>query len=678
MDEIPKINPEEKESILIPKINPNEENSLKDAETDNGLLPKRKKFSFKTFKFGKLLKSRWAKISGIVLTVLLVIFLVLGFLFWRVYAQGRRVLTSARNVQAAFDEQDLVKVESEFQVTKTEVIRLQSIYKSVSWLKFVPYFGGFIEDGEHAINASAYASEVGEILVEAIAPYADIVGFKSNEQTDKSEVTTQDKIDFVISTLPGIIPVADKLAEKADMARNEINEIEIERYPETLLGNRVREKVANAIDLANLGADFALGAKPLLEVSPYLLGVEEERRYLIIFQNDKELRPTGGFITAYTLATVNNGRFSPVASDDIYNLDSLYTPSVPAPEPVRKYLKGPYLISQYYRLRDMNWSPDFARSIELFTEEAEKAGIEDIDGVIAVDTHLLVNILNVLGEIQVPGYGGYSNNIVEVCNCPQVVYELESFADLEGPIVWSENEPGKIVFAPPNYDNRKKIIGPMMNTILADTLSLPTSKMPALFEAIARSFFEKHVMLYMFDSNVQGALESFGIAGRVKNYEGDYLMINDANLGGRKSNLYVTQEVEQDVDISADGQVIKTLTITYNNPMRHDGWLNSVLPNWVRVYVPQGSELIDFSGVEEKEEAYEEFGKSVFAGFFQLRPQGVSKVTISYKLPFRIDGEYGLFIQKQPGKDAPLYTINLGEIRDEFFLRTDKEIRQRL
>ena len=88
----------------------------------------------------------------------------------------------------------------------------------------------------------------------------------------------------------------------------------------------------------------------------------------------------------------------------------------------------------------MNWSPDFSESMELFSEEIEKAGIKDIDGIIAVDTQVLVYLLEVLGPIEVPGYGKFSNEEVAECNCPQVIYELESFADLEGPIVWSESD----------------------------------------------------------------------------------------------------------------------------------------------------------------------------------------------------------------------------------------------
>jgi hypothetical protein len=212
-----------------------------------------------------------------------------------------------------------------------------------------------------------------------------------------------------------------------------------------------------------------------------------------------------------------------------------------------------------------------------------------------------------------------------------------------------------------------------MNSILSNALGQPKDKIPDLFEAMWKSLFEKHILLYAVDSKVQDASEKFGIGGSIDGYEDDYLHINDANLGGRKSNLYVTQDVVQDIQVAKDGSVEKTLTITYKNPEEFDGWLNSVLPNWVRIYVPKGSELIEITGLEDKKDPYEELGKTVFAGYFELNPQGVAKVTVKYKLPYKVDESYKMFIQKQPGKDLPLYTINIGKKSEEFFLNTDKE-----
>jgi hypothetical protein len=357
-------------------------------------------------------------------------------------------------------------------------------------------------------------------------------------------------------------------------------------------------------------------------------------------------------------------------------LDAKYTPSIEAPEPIIKYIKGPYVLSQKWRLRDMNWSPDFETTMEIVTPAIKKAGISEVDGIIAVDTQLLVNLLDVIGPIGVSGYGNFSTAIEPKCNCPQVIYELESFADVEGPIIWDPLT-GKIIQRPANSDNRKAIIGPLMNSILANALGQPKEKMAPLIQAGFKSLIEKHVLFYLYDENVQNAVSDFGLGGRIEEADQgqDYLHINDANLGGRKSNLYAYENVTQDIEVSGDGTVVKTVTITYQNPEKHDGWLNSVLPTWVRVYVPKGSELIASEGLEATTDPYEDLEKTVYSGYFELRPEGVSKVTFKYKLPFKISKEYKLLIQKQPGTDAFLYTINLGKHMEEFKLNVDREIK---
>lgn len=663
--DIPKINTlepehqqEEAGSILVPQI--------KFSEDGKKISPSGKKISKK--------KKRILILLASIFGALLIVGVVLGLLWYRVYVKARVVEASARTLVAAANEQDLPKIKQELQNTKSSLNDFSSTYNSVVWMKVFPYFGMYVKDGRHAINAAQHGIEAAEITVVAIEPYADIIGFSGAGNTAQDGAqTAQERLDFVVTTIPGLIPKADELTQKVALIQKEIDQIDPERYPEKFQGKEIRANLREGKNLIDLTATLVKNGKPLLEAAPYLLGVEEERQYLVLFQNDKEERATGGFLTAYSIAKVKKGKFEPVSSSDIYNLDASYKPRIAAPEPIIKYLKGPYILSKNYRLRDINWSPDFEESMELFLKEAQTAGIRDVDGIIAVDTQVLVNILDVIGPIGVSGFGEFSTKIIPECNCPQVIYELESFADVEGAIVWSQDEPDKIIFAPPNYENRKKIIGPLMNSVLSNALGQPKEKVPALFEAVFKSILEKHVLVYVTDEASQKAVKDFGIGGNIREYEGDYLHINDSNLGGRKSNLYVTQEVAQEINVAKDGSVEKTVTITYKNPEKHDGWLNSVLPNWLRVYVPKGSELISMEGLEEKDEPYEELGKTVFAGYFQLRPQGVAKVIVKYKLPIKFKDQYKLLVQKQPSKAAPLYTITLGKFEEELFLRTDRE-----
>jgi len=658
---------EEVEEIFIPNLSKNE-----DKTSD------KKAGSPRFGETGRKGKNKKWKFLFIALAIFVFFVTALGLITFNIYKKGLALKDSTIRLADAGKAQDLGKIKIELADTKVKLDEFDKSYQNISWTKFIPYLGIFVRDGQHFIKAGKEGLGAGDLVIKAIEPYADIIGFTGGSQANSGQETAQDRINFIIKSIPELTPQADKIAKKMEVIKAGLDQIDASRYPEKIFGKDIRVRLEEGLALSDEITLLVINGKPLLENANFLLGVDKPRNYLIIFQNDKELRPTGGFITAYTIAKVQNGKFEPVLSSDIYNLDSKYTPSVPAPDPIINYLKGPYVANRKLRLRDMNWSPDFSESMKLFTEEAKKVGVKNIDGVIAVDTQLLVYLLNVLGEIGVSGYGNFSTKIVADCNCPQVIFELESFADIEGPIVWSENEPGKIVYAPANYDNRKKIIGPLMNSVLANTLGQPKEKLPALFEAILKSITEKHVVFYLLDDKSQKAVEQFGIAGRIENFDGDYLHINDANLGGRKSNLYVTQEVTQEIEIKKDGSVEKTLTVLYKNPEKYDGWLNSVLPNWVRVYVPKGSELMDFEGVEEKEEPYEDLGKEVFAGFFKLRPEGVSKVVFKYKLPFKISGnEYKILIQKQPGTNTPLYTLKIGKREEEFFLATDKEMNLR-
>jgi hypothetical protein len=650
------------DEVLIPQIVP----SGRDTNHDGG---GGKKSASKKWRMRRLLF-----ISSLI-TLLSIIFVV-AFLSFGVYKKALFVKSSVDLLVSIAKEQDLEKIKTQLGKTREEVIGLKKSYSYISFLRFVPLIGRYIDDGRHAIEASLYGIDAAEVVIKAVEPYADIIGFSSlSSQAKSGEETTQDRIDFIVKTIPDLIPVSDQLIAKLDLIDRELSYIDPQIYPEKFQDIEVRNNLVKLFDMFQTASSFVKNGKPLLEIASYLIGIGEERTYLVLFQNDKELRPTGGFLTAYSIARVKDGKFDPVVSSDIYSLDKNYRPSIAAPRVFAELLKGIYIGNNKFRLRDMNWSPDFGISMKTFSSEVSKVGMDDIDGIIAVDTQLLVNILEVIGPIGVPGYGNFSTEIVPECKCPQVIYELESFADQEGAIVWSENEPGKIVYAPPNYDNRKKIIGPLMNSILSNTLGQPKDKLPRLFEAAIRSVAEKHVLVFILDDEMQKAVNGFGLGGDIKEYDGDYLHINDANLGGRKSNLYVVQDVVQDIKISKDGSVEKILEITYKNPEKQDGWLNSILPNHVRIYVPKGSELLSFDGAEKVESPYEELEKTVFAGSFHLRPQGVAKLTLRYKLPIKVTDYYRLLIQKQPGKDKPRYSLTVGKKSEEFYLSTDKEIK---
>ncbi|HUV71641.1 MAG TPA: hypothetical protein VMW25_01395, partial [Clostridia bacterium] len=213
-----------------------------------------------------------------------------------------------------------------------------------------------------------------------------------------------------------------------------------------------------------------------------------------------------------------------------------------------------------------------------------------------------------------------------------------------------------------------------------------------LFNVGLTAVQEKHVIFYLFDEKAQKAVEAFNLAGRVREYDGDYQLLVDTNFAGAKSNLFIKQKIEEKIEISADGEVTKTLNITYQNPYPASDCgllsgglcLNGLYRDWIRLYVPQGSQLLEMTGSEIKAEAYEELGKSVFEGFFgnqyPLRPQSSSKVSFKYKLPFKVKkgDQYRLLIQKQAGVEKYEMVVDFNGQKQEFELRGDKELKWQL
>lgn len=612
---------------------------------------------------------RKRSLSKTIAIVLAVILLVLGLAASLIVIQARSLIVAvketekaARAAYAAGKNQDLLTANQELENVKTKLAETKKRYTALSWTSWIPLAGSYWRDGEHALNAAQAAVEAADILADAIEPYADVLGFKG--QGSFLGGTAEDRIVKAVETFDKLIPQFDAVAEKLTLVNAELTQIDPGRYPFTLKGIRLDSSIRSAQEIAENALFAVTKAKPAIQKIPGFLGVEEERKYMVLFQNDAELRATGGFLTAFAILRVEKGKVFQEKSEDIYALDNKFNSKIPAPEVIRKYL--PLVYRQY--LRDINLSPDFKVSMDAFSGYYnEIPGEPRIDGIVAVDTRVLKDIVEVLGPIEVPGYGTYSAQTDPRCDCPQIVYELEALADR--PLATLRGD-------------RKGVLAPMLQTLLVKAYGSPKQIWPQLLETVIQNIAEKHVLFYMYDPEEQQAAEAINVAGRIHEYDGDYFHLNDTNFAGAKSNMFTDHEVEQILEVASDGSLTKTVTVKYQNPFPPSNCnleagelcLNGILRNYVRLYVPKGSELIEAVGSEVGFETKEDLGKTVFEGFFTLQPESQAKLVVKYTLPFKAADSYSLLIQKQPGKRAPKYTLITPKTKEEFNLSSDKEL----
>lgn len=402
-----------------------------------------------------------------------------------------------------------------------------------------------------------------------------------------------------------------------------------------------------------------------------LLGENGPRLYLFLFQNNTELRPTGGFIGSYGFLNVSHGEVRNFFVNGIFDPDGQLKVNVVPPKPIQK-------VSAAWSLHDSNWYPDFPTSAEKAIYFYEKTGGPTVDGVITLTPTVIVDLLKVTGPIEMPEYGVTidADNFI-----PAIQEEVEVKYDKE------ENKP-------------KKILSDLAPILLDRLLhSEGKAKIFQAVEALTEGLNERHILLYSRNEELERLVKSSGWGGEMLPTDKDYLSVVHSNLNGYKTDGIIDETIVHTADIGADGTVTDTVRIT----RRHNGgssrydWWNKVNSDYLRVYVPEGSELLSEKGatwefpkepldydalkflrdedVQQEEQGTvvdksgtrisKESGKTVFGNWVYVSPGESVTVEYRYRLPFRVRldeagaAPYSLLVQKQSGSVGSAFRSNL-------------------
>lgn len=358
----------------------------------------------------------------------------------------------------------------------------------------------------------------------------------------------------------------------------------------------------------------------------------KEKTFLVLFQNNMEIRPGGGFIGAFGIVKIKNGKVVSMENHDLSNFDKGVPNVLTPPYPIAEILN-----LQSWKMRDSNFSPDFAINAQKVEEFYYLGGgREKFDGVIGITANVLTSMLKVTGPIEIEGYPG--------------TYDSEgAILALEYQVEQAFQEQGI------QHQERKSIMAELGKRIEERVFDLSLTKKIELAKILVEDLEQKDIQVNFKNAKLQKVAENAGWAGRVdENWNNDFLMAVDANLGAFKSDYYVKRSLDYAVDFSS-GKGIVTLKITYNHTAQQKDWMTRNYLTYLRVYVPEKSLLIAQENFDDTKFG-NEFGKGYFGAIVRV-PIGSSKtVTINYELPEKITVEnYDLLIQKQAGiKNVPL------------------------
>jgi hypothetical protein len=400
---------------------------------------------------------------------------------------------------------------------------------------------------------------------------------------------------------------------------------------------------------------------------PELLGSDEPRTYLVLLQNEDELRPTGGFISSVARVRVDRGRVVDLSFEDSYAVDDFSNPYPGPPRPLREIMG-----TELWVFRDSNWSPDFPTAARQAVALYQLTYDVDVDGVIAVDQYVVERLVGAVAPLQVEGY-------------PDSVTEENVIAAMRE--AWAPDEEEGLTGE--WWRQRKDFLGRLLVTAV---LKLQDETAEVRWSALARGLLgaleERHAFVTLLeDGSEAGAIEEAGWDGALRRAEGDYLMVVDANLGFNKVNPMIGEGIRYAVDLRDPLRPEASLVLEHSHqgegtgaPCRHESrygltyeaMMERCYWDYVRVYAPSGSELVEGmhhpipgdllvtgrSRSGEPEVLGEEGGKAVFGSFFVLAPGERIETRLSYSLPPGVveregdDWRYRLLIQKQGGADA--------------------------
>jgi len=560
-------------------------------------------------------------------------------------AQAKDNLSNSNFEKAALDFSESQQILSD---ASQEIEKIGGNFSEI--LRFIPGISK-LASANYMISAGEHFSLAGKNIAES----AESLNSLENPLDFDNQRNQPSLTDLFLNLRDGL----QKSQEEISQAENDLNKVNIDDLPA-----EIRDKfleIKGKLPIVNAGIENFLDYS---QIFLDILGYNGPRKYLFLFQNNQEMRATGGFIGSYGILDISSGRVKKLFVDDIYNPDGQLKARVIPPAPIQK-------MSAVWTMHDANWFPDFPTSAEKVSWFYEKTGGPTVDGVIAITPELLRDLLEITGPIEMPEYDLTINaeNFIE-----KTQQEVELDYDKE------ENQPKKII-----ADLTPKILDRVFSE---RGLASIVKTLKAFDSALAK----KHLLLYSKNYNIQKLISEQRWSGEILNSNKDYLSVINTNINGYKTDGVIDETIHHQSEIQSDGTVIDTVAITrkHNGGNKKYDWWNKVNGDWMRVYVPEDAKLLEVSGhtrefvapaldyhslgfktdpqlqsaddtarIDEESgtKIYRENNKTVFANWVYVSPGESVTITYKYILPFKLSFDdlhhpadsFSVLYQKQSG-----------------------------
>ncbi|MFO0780906.1 MAG: DUF4012 domain-containing protein [Candidatus Gracilibacteria bacterium] len=366
------------------------------------------------------------------------------------------------------------------------------------------------------------------------------------------------------------------------------------------------------------------------------------RNYLVVFQNNNELRPAGGFVSSYGIVKFRYGFLAGLDIQDVYGDVDNHSYQEP-PYPMKQLLADRWY--QGYTFRDANYNPDYPKTATELVRmlQLTKPDLK-IDGVIAVNYSFLEDLLVAVGPMDVDGKLFTKNSLFGMLEHEVNNVDRHNVEDLQ---------------------NRKGILKDFAQRLMKK-IALSPLKLRKVSDTIAHSLATKEIQMYFMNPSLQKMVTDNSWSGAwPETLRGDFLAVVEANLGGMKSDRYIQRRVQYhlklvDNDETAGKDLIAEVTIDVDHYGVEDVPMNGEYTGFFRTFVPRGAKLLEAKSENQKSLWQKDDGLyTVFGNVVRLSPGEKTRLYYRYKLPASVlhGNEYELNIPKQSGTDQDYYSV---------------------
>lgn len=374
--------------------------------------------------------------------------------------------------------------------------------------------------GDDAAGVRALSESLALVADDVISPLADVL------DTVEGDVLVDGQVDLerLVALQQPVASARASLTTASDLVADE----DSSGYM-SALRSRYDDYTDIVTDLKrSLGT-----AETAVDLLPDMLGREGPRDYLLIFQNNAEIRATGGLPGSWAELHVEDGKLS-------LGTQGAATDFPVYPKPVVSLTSGESAafgtqMGRYFQ--DPNFTPDFPRAAEVFNGFwAGKYPDEPLDGVVAVDVVGLSYLLRGLGPVHLA----------------------------DGSILTSDNAVQLLLSdVYKNVDNEKRdaIFASAARSIFEAVTAGPANP-TAFVEALGTATGEGRLLVAPFDPSEAAMLADTRIGGALTDDDGAVphvdLALND--LTAAKMSYYLRYGVDIEAAGCADG--VQTLRAT--------------------------------------------------------------------------------------------------------------------